>query len=282
MSTAAIQVEHRDDLSNYDYQGDLEYDSNSSLRLFDASPLRYYHSRITKRIRRKPETPQMRMGSAVHSATLEPELFEEIYAVIPREVLSASGSKAGKKFEAWEAEFAGKVHVKQDEMDAIRWSVESVWSNPWAKSLLERATTREHSLFWTNKYGHKLKCRMDAAAPMEGLLCDLKRTAHAEADFWRSVRDFGYDAQAALYSRGFYHAYGASPLYHLIIVESEAPYECYVRTMPIDYIEQGMARNRATLNHLYQCKAGALPWGREGTDAIRDLVLPTFFYGDKT
>lgn len=275
----AVTAEHRP-LSHAEYHSELEHDSNTSLRLFEESPARYYHTRITKRIPPKVETDAMRLGTATHIAILEPERIHELLEIIPREVLSSSGAKSGKKWDEYKAEFADKVLVKQEEFDDTRWQVESVWSNKQCRMLLERSTVKEHSIFWTDKHGRKLKCRMDAAGELDGLLVDVKRTGRTERDFWRCVQGFKYHCQAALYCQGFKAYYGIRPLFHFLIVQDEPPYEARVRTLPLDALKLGWRENKETLDRLYRCKVEGSPWESEGYAEIREVELPPFFYGD--
>lgn len=271
------RAEHRP-MSHADYHAEREHDSSSSLRLFEESPARYYHTRITGRIQPKPETDAMRLGTATHVAILEPERIHELVEVIPPEVLSSDGAKRGKKWEAWRDEHQGLVHVSQAEFDALKWQVENAWTNSAVRAVLERVTVREHSIFWTTKDGYRLKCRMDAAQELDGQIIDLKRTARTERDFWRAVKDFAYHRQAALYCAGFKALYGVRARFHFLIVQSEPPYECCIRTLPLDALKLGHAENKETLKQLYECRRGARRWVTDGYEQIRELDLPPFFY----
>lgn len=273
----AVTAEHRP-LSHAEYHSELEHDSNTSLRLFEESPARYYHTRITKRIPPKVETDAMRLGTATHIAILEPERIHESIEIIPPEVLSASGEKRGKAWDKFQADFAGKVLVKQSEFDGLKWQVENAWTNPAVRAALERVTVREHSLFWTTKQDYKLKCRMDAAQELDGEIIDLKRTERSEPDFWRAVKDFAYHRQAALYCHGFKSYYGVRPRFHFLIVQSKPPYECCIRTLPIEALKLGHYENQETLERLYACKRGERRWVTDGYEEIRELDLPPFFY----
>lgn len=270
-------AEHRP-MSHADYHAEREHDSSSSLRLFEESPARYYHTRITGRIPPKKETDEMRLGTATHIAILEPERIHELLEIIPREVLSKSGAKSGGKWDEYRAEFAHKVLVKQEEFDGIRWQVESVWSNKQCRRILERTNLKEHSIFWTDKHGWAKKCRMDAASELDGLLVDVKRTGRTERDFWRCVQGFKYHAQASLYCEGFRQLFGIRPNFHFLIVQDEPPYEARVRTLPIDALKLGHAENNETLTRLYKCRNEGAPWESEGYSEVRDVELPPFFY----
>lgn len=271
------KAEHRD-LTNEQYHADLTHDSNSSLRLFRKSPNRYRHERITKRITRPATTPEQMRGNASHTALLEPHRLDELVKLIPSEVLSASGAKSGNAWKEWAAANAGLVHLTAEQYDQLHWQVEAVWANPRAKELLEAVTVREYSIFWTTAEGHQVKVRLDAADEIGGVLTDVKRTGRSEDVFHYCVRDFGYGNQAALYSDGFVAMYGHTPVYQLLIIDDEPPFDCRVRTFPQAAIDLGREQNLQTLKDLYACTRGERSWIRPEDHEVRELYLPPWHY----
>jgi len=54
--------------------------SNSALKDLEVSPLRYWHLHINPNLPKDEPTPAMKVGTALHSAVLEPKLFESRFA----------------------------------------------------------------------------------------------------------------------------------------------------------------------------------------------------------
>lgn len=277
MIRQSAAVTFRPELSNYEYHLDCDFDSHSALQQFRKSPLRYYHQRITKRIPPKKQSPEMRLGSVLHTAILEPAEFDRLLLVIPEEVLSKSGAKSGKSWESFEWEHRDKILLKQAEYDDIRWQVDSVNEHPTARKILDDCTSFEQSVF-VDDGKHKRKCRFDAVAEVSAAYHDLKRTScESEDEFWRNVQKFGFHRQAAHYSDLFEAAYGSRPLARWIIVLDEAPFETYVRRVPKAAIELGRIENAETLRAIAKARETG-NWHREGAHDDRDLYLPEYFY----
>lgn len=266
------------DLSIEDYHRDLTHDSNSSLRLFRKRPTRYYHQRISKRIKPKETSDEQLRGSACHTGLLEPHKLESTIKVIPAEVLTSSGARSGNAWKAWKEENAAFIPFTAEQYDLLMWQIEAVWQNPRAKEVLEAATTRERSIFWTSPDGHALKCRLDAADELTATITDVKRTGRDDEDFHYSVKDFGYGNQAALYCDGYRQMYGIEPTFQLLIVDDEPPFDCRIRTFPAAAIELGREQNLQTLKDLYACKRGERSWIRPEDHEVRELFLPPWHY----
>lgn len=279
MSTETIQrVWHNDGMSVEDYHAELSHDSSSSLAVFNDSPSRYYHLRITKRIKPSPPTEAQRAGNACHAALLEPEKLGKLITIIPDEVLSSSRSKAGKAWEEWKAEHAGKIHLKRDDYDLLRWKIDAVWTNKECAKLLSGATVREHSIFWVDEREYRLKARLDMAVEPDALIGDVKNTGRDESQFWRNVRDYRLHRQAALYCDSYVAKYGVEPRFWYLIVRDEPPFDSCVRILPEAAIGLGRKENAETLEKLYACRRGLAPWTPEGYDEVRELSIPAFFY----
>lgn len=132
------------------------------------------------------------IGSAVHCLTLEPQTFEERFAVQPPEIKR----KQGAKWEAFQKANAGKTVVTETEMESI---------DAMADSLLNQAGKfltggySEVSYWLKDASGLLLKARADYVI---GDACiDLKtRRPGSPFDFTRTIK-YDYDLQDALYRR---------------------------------------------------------------------------------
>lgn len=262
-------------LTHVEYHSELEHDSSTALATFRQSSLKYYHQRITKRIPPMKETDSMRMGSALHTALLEPEAFERLYILIPTGVLSANGAKSGGTYNVWAWEHRGKIQLKASEYDEIRWQVESVQENPLAVEKLAECNAFEESVFVDGT--HHLKCRYDGVAQMDGHFLDLKRTSEPCQTWWRKIRDFDLHCQMAFYARIFRMAYGAEPVARWIIVQDKPPYECEVHRCPTELLKLGHERNIQTLKEIQHCRVTG-NWYRPSASDDSPVHIPEFFY----
>jgi len=145
-------------------------------------------------------TQAMIIGSATHSAILEPVLFVKEWGRLPE---GDGRSKAVKQAKAELISEFGSHHIlKPDAYDNILAMRDSVFGNALALDLLDGADT-ETSHYWTQN-GVACKARIDALpredSPWNDCVVDIKTTANAHPDeFRRSVFNFSYHIQARHY-----------------------------------------------------------------------------------
>jgi exodeoxyribonuclease VIII len=160
------------------------------------------------------------MGTAIHTALLEPERFKSEYLAL-REVTDRRAS-AYKE--------AIKVHPKEKvltglEADKVIGMQESVLSNDAIKSLFTAEGWRELSLFVRHPdTGAIVRCRYDLITAT-GVAIDLKKTRDARPDaFSRAILNYEYDLQAALYADAFEWATGERIDLFFAAVEESMPH----------------------------------------------------------
>lgn len=263
------------EMTLFDYHAEREHDSNSTLRIFDRSPAEYYHRRITGRITSETSDPQ-RLGALAHILILEPKRIDELVAVAPSEVLATNGARTGNAWKEWSGAQGRKLLVKQDEFDLAQWQADSVREHPACGELLKRATIFEQSIFWTSEAGDKLKVRIDLGSELDAEIGDLKSTKQDAGNFWKAVKEYSYLGQAALYCDGYESFYGVRPAFSFLLVGSEPPFDCCVRTLPAEAVALGREQNEKTLAAIRECKAGERPWHKPGYDEVFDLELPPY------
>lgn len=273
MKRNAVYAETRE-LTSEEYHAEREHDSNTTLRLFEKSPLEYYHVRISGE-RTLDTTQSMALGTLSHICIIEPEKIHELVRVTPTEVLGKNGAKSTNAYKAWEAENAGYTRCLQSELDDALWQARNVHQNPEVVRLLKRVTLREQSIFWSDGE-HRTKCRLDFGCEFDAEIVDVKRTTSIEG-FWKKVKEFGYHKQAALYCDGYCAKFGEMPRYRFLLVSDNLCDSC-VRTMPQEALELGRRENVDTQRKLAECRAGVRPWIKDGYDQTRDLEIPPYFY----
>lgn len=252
--------------------------SKSHLDLIARSPLHYW-ARYLDPNRVTPEpSPQMRLGTALHTHVLELSRWDEEIAVAPA---MDRRTKAGK--EAWQAfqdDAAGKTVISSDDADQVMAMGRAVMRHPAAAMLLGLPGKAETTHMWTDAAtGLECKCRPDWLTDDGSIMVDLKTTKDASPrGFRRSIGDYRYHLQAAWYLHGLEQATGKRPdQFIFICVESTAPYACAVYAADAEMIERGHEQAMRDLAKLAECRAAA-SWPSY-SDQIETISLPGWMTG---
>ncbi|NBS68382.1 hypothetical protein EBT31_05635, partial [bacterium] len=150
--------------------------SKSHLDLVARSPLHYW-ARYVDPNRVEPEpTPAMRLGTAVHTLTLEPDSWDSRYVTAPQiDRRTKEGKATWAEFEALSA---GRELISCDDRAVISRMAEAVWKHPAAEMLLFKLPGKaETTHMWTDEAtGLQCKCRPDWLTDDGSLIVDLKTT----------------------------------------------------------------------------------------------------------
>jgi hypothetical protein len=257
------------ELSNADYHRHPAV-SKSHLDRVAKSPAHYW-----ARYRdpdREPEEPTaaMVLGSALHTAVLEPHLWKEQYAIPPHAF--DRRTKAGKELAtAFEAEAQGKTVLHPDDAERIRKMAAAVHSHPASSFLLHLPGRREASYFWQDSAtGLECKCRPDWHSEDRRLIVDVKTTEDASPrGFARSVANFRYHVQAAWYLDGL----GAEQ-FLFVCVEKSPPYLVAVYAATPAMVAAGQRVAERDLQTLAECSATDTWPGY--ADTIQPIDLPAW------
>ena len=192
-----------------------DYLSYSQLKAFAKSPNHYlaYLEQVFE------PTPQMTLGSALHSQLLTPDLFLEQYAVAQKHDRRTKAGKAAA--EEQDKLLEGKTVMTEEQMDIIRKIVDAVLLNSHSQQTLQQSQG-----FEVEKFGVIHGERFKAIADMVGdtWVADLKTCADASPEgFMRAAHNLDYHLQAAIYRAVF----GVSDFYW-IAAETSAPFNVQV------------------------------------------------------
>jgi hypothetical protein len=252
--------------------------SKSHLDLIARSPLHYW-ARYLDPERVTPEpSPQMRLGTALHTHVLELSRWDEEIAVAPA---MDRRTKAGK--EAWQAfqdDAVSKTVITAEDAEQVMAMGRAVMRHPAAAMLLGLPGKAETTHMWTDAAtGLQCKCRPDWLTDDGSIVVDLKTTKDASPrGFKQSVANFRYHVQAAWYLHGLEQATGKRPdQFIFICVESTAPYACAVYAADAEMIERGHDQAMRDLAKLAVCKA-ADHWPSY-SEQIETLSLPGWMTG---
>jgi exodeoxyribonuclease VIII len=225
------------------------------------------------------------MGTAIHTAILEPECFEERAVACPK----FEGKGARANLAAWQNANKGKLVLKPEEMAVIDGILGSVRNHRTASELLKQGNAEE-SFFWQDPLtGIVCKCRPDLWK--DGVIVDVKSSLNASPEeFPKSIANMQYHLQAALYLDGVSAVLGeAFTDFVILAVEKEPPYAVATYRLDEATIDAGRMLYRKALRILRQCKmrgyypgyadrllAASLPAWAWPTDAFdRDGFFPS-------
>jgi PDDEXK-like domain of unknown function (DUF3799) len=227
--------------------------SNSALNQFAHSPATYRHW-LT--VAETPKTDAFSLGTALHFAALEPDEFARCYILEPMwgDCRKTANKEARDK---WRAEYAGKTFLCEQDMTAIRGMTASLRAHPVIGALLGNDGRSEVTARWRDpETGLQCKARADRYSERWATILDLKTTDDARGSaFAHSCEKYHYDAQQALYERGF----GAcdAPVQHFVFgaVEKEPPYLCAAYTLHAESVREADDVNRGHMRRMAECLA---------------------------
>lgn len=244
-------------LTRADYDA-LDAINWSKLRLIGRSPAHFKHGY-------GDDSSAFALGTACHSAILEPEKFAAEFTVYPGKV------RRGKEWEAFEAEALsrGVQVLSRSEHEKATAMAASVRGHARASQLLSGGQA-EVAMVW-ELAGFQCKGRADLIS--DSVIVDLKSTADGSPrGFARSCLSYGYLGQAAWYSDGLYRITGKRLPFYFVAVENSAPYLPTVYRVPDRLLERGRNDYAELLGRLDYCKKNNF-WGGYSTADEMDLEI---------
>lgn len=243
---------------------------SSSLRtLIEQSPAHY----IWNRLNPSEPTPAQRYGTAIHQAILEPDAFHKNAVVEPE--FGGKGSVAAKA--EWHLENYGRLILKREQHNAIKGMLKSISMHKAAFKFVS-AGASEASLFWKDPAtGIACKARPDYVRGGH-ILVDIKTTEDASyRSFKKTIPDYGYHVQAALYLDGATEVHGTKfDEFIIVAIEKNPPYAINCFLLDDSMIMEGRALYFKALKTLSECyKTDKFPAYPE---IINSMTLPSWAY----
>lgn len=240
-----------------------------------------YHLHMHREHRNRPErksTPQMMLGTALHTLALEPAAFEQRYCT------DLDESRNSKKYREFlrDCTCAGLIPLSDDDRERVFAMRDSLMSNAQIADSLSGGRSEVSGWFTDPASGVLCKFRADYVKPIRNgraaLLVDVKTTADASLDaFSRSIATFGYHTQADWYVNGYSVAANVQCEGMLfVVVETEFPYACAAYTLDDESLAQA-ARLNARVRAIYRLCVEADSWPGYG-DAVQEIGLPRWAY----
>lgn len=249
--------------------------SVSSLKELKRSPLHYRH-----RLENPLVSAPLTLGTAAHTATLEPERFGHQFAIWSRRSEKTGNlcPRNGQHWDAFQLENSDKSIITEDECSLALAIGHAVRSDPLAMRYLETGEP-EVSMRWEMQ-GRQCRGRVDWFTRLddEPYLVGLKTTRDCRLFvFGTQAARLEYALQWAWYFNGYTIIRGQKPKLIEIVVESAPPHAVAVYNIPDDIVLQGEEEYMRLLERLTQCEQHN-DWPGPVTEE-QVLTLPTWYYG---
>lgn len=194
-------------------------------------------------------TDDMVLGSALHTAFLEPELAATKIAVW------TGAARRGGEWEDFKAANAGRSLLTGGQHEKLIGMVRSLRRHPEVRRWLAKIESTEVSAVGLLD-GLMVKGRTDALTADP--LIDLKKVVSGnKRTIGRTVYDFGYHIQAAVYTRLFKRS-----RFILMTVEDSPPYDVAPYELSPAFIGRGWDEARKVIDGIKECEATGLWPGR--------------------
>jgi hypothetical protein len=184
------------------------------------------------------------LGTHLHCAVLEPDVFAKNYVKMPDFEKTAPGRLSRSIFMDSIA-CSNKIILDHTTYQQVITMRDSILAHPVARHLLTSPGQSEVSIF-AELQGLKVKARPDRIVDPayfggQHILIDVKKTADIDK-FVYSVRDFGYHRQNAFYSDVYFQLTGHRPRFVFVVVgekRSIGRHPVRVWELPEDVINKG-------------------------------------------
>lgn len=250
--------------------------SITRLKEIERSPKHYAY-----RLKNPKQSTAMRLGTAAHTAVLEPERYQQQFAIWSRRSEKTGNlcPQNGQYWDAFRAENPGKSYITEDEHELAVAIAAAVRSDPDAMPYLESGDP-EVTMQWLQGGERPARARVDWLTRKgdEPCLVGLKTARDVRPFiFGSAAAKLGYAPQWAWYYAGYLAITGRKPLVREIVVESAPPYAVIVYRVPDDVLIKGEEEYGKWLALLDEC-ARRGEWPGPGGGGEQDVTLPTWYY----
>lgn len=245
------------DISNEDYHKD-EAIGSTTIKAISVSPANLYFNPFKG-------SKSAQIGTAIHAALLEPEVFERDFILKPD-----ISTRASKEYKALLPADAEKILIGS-EVGTLERMIESAQLNEDFMDYMSTSGRSEVSMFATCPItGLKLKCRFDRLSDSHSYPLDVKSCRDAsQRGFSQAFGQYHYHVQAAFYLYVLKLVTGRElNQFCFFALENTPPYKNCMYYIGEDSLELGRKIMFEAMNKLVECLAD---------DSLRTegMVLPS-------
>lgn len=227
---------------------------------------RHFEAEHVNKTAKRPESPALMLGTAIHAALLEPMVFNRDYVTCPKEC----SDRRTSVFKRWAEAHEGKIILSYSDRCLIERIVDACHENDSIQRLLMASGQIEREFFWQDAET-EIDCRAKIDKAMPSVVVDLKTTDDASPQaFARTIGTFRYDLQAVHYLE----ATGADTFIFLAVEKTE-PFRA--RLYELCQADLSDAREmRRELLIQYRSRLEANDWSEPNETEIQTLFLPSY------
>lgn len=218
----------------------------------------------------RPPSEAQELGTAIHSALLEPEVFNSKYVIRPK---FDRRTNAGKEAAAlWEVDNRGKMGIDQADMDTLNRVAARVHDNDFFSKFFK--TGQKEVSFWSrcDETNMIRRCRLDNYIPEANIIVDLKTTDCAAPEvFQRDIWKYLYHVQAAYYSDIVGDVTGKDLSFFIVAVEKSKDCDVSVHLIGQEALANGRALYKKWLA-MYQRSIARQEWS--GYEQVIHTYMP--------
>lgn len=239
-----------------------------------ASPRHYWHKYLNPDREPEVSTPAKIMGSAVHAAILEPDLFPTLVVASPGFDRRTKNGKAG--YEEFYGQHAGKIVLEPDDYETCIKVRDAVHTHPVASGLLKNGRAEQSFFAIDPDTGELVKCRTDYMHDSGAMIVDVKTTDDASPNgFGKSAANYRYIIQTAWYHRVLDCAFGEHPENWLFLaVEKEPPFAVGIYFTESDAVARASIAAQRDFETIVKHRRSGV-WPDYGMDP-QPLLLPAW------
>jgi hypothetical protein len=252
--------------------------SNSQLTTLKRSVAEFYQRYILNSWPDKEESDTLRLGSLVHCLALEPSKVHEKFAVAPDVKGNTKEGKAAKA--AFAETIQGKTIVSSGVFDRAQTCLLALREHAEASAILQFAK-RSDAMIEKPIHGEwngvAVAGTPDLVVLELGLIVDVKTTSDASpAEFSKSVVNYGYHRQAAMYLELCQQAYGMADRFLFVVVKTTDPFEVAVYDLNFQALRQGRSELIELIDE-YKRRSESGDWSADWQKGVIELPLPRWY-----
>jgi hypothetical protein len=237
----------------------------SRFKAFHRSP---YHFLNQKEVE---TTEAMKVGTAIHTAVLEPNLYSSSIGFLPDVDGRTTEGKAIKK--AFEEQYAGKTILKAASKDIVDRAVHAiVISDEW-DTIRENKQMRYEQVLMCDLFGISCKSRLDLVDVENGIIRDIKSCDNASIEQFRyTIKDRLYWLQAGFYTLMAEATFDKRFNFEFIAVETSEPSTAQFHSVD----EQELLKWKRVVETLlikYKSCVDANIWPKPQNSVIKDIYI---------
>ena len=237
----------------------------SRFKAFYRSPYHFFNQSEVE------TTENMKIGTAIHTAVLQPELYEAEIGYLP----DVDGrTKEGKAIKAeFDLKYADKTILKAKSEEVVKRAVQAILVSPEWSLIKANKNMRYEQVLMCDLFGTPCKARLDLLDVENGIIRDIKSCDDASIDkFKYTIKDRLYWLQAGFYTLMAELTYEKQFKFEFIAVETSDPSAALFH--PVDDGELTKWKNKVQLMlHSYDACRKAGEWPKPLGATIKDLYI---------